>query len=360
MKSQIVAIDARSIGQDHTGDTTYWTGLVRGLARLDSDLRFLLFSNAPRPQTIPEMDRMSWIELPTHNSRWWSLFRFPLTARRMGARVIHSQYNLSPLITHGGVTTIHDVSFYHEPEWFQPRDRVLLQRFVPPSARRAERVITVSEFSKREIHQFISGLGEKVVVAPNACDEAIHPVPIHQARAQIKAALGLDGPFMLTVGTRWPRKNLGLALRAVDALPDSLPHKLVLTGKAGWGDEAPSSRAVVSGFVDNELLCALYSAADLYLAPAHYEGFGITLLEAFMCGCPVLANANGAHEEVVGGAARIAAGDQGVWSGAIQEMLKDSAGRSALVAKGRERVKAFSWDKSAAIVEKAYREILGG
>ncbi len=359
MKPPLIAIDARSIGQDHTGDTTYWTGLVRGLARLDSDLRYLLFSNAEKPPTIPDSDRISWIQLPSHNSRWWSLFRFPLTARRMGARIIHTQYNLSPLVAHGGVTTVHDVSFFHQPEWFQPRDRVLLQRFVPPSARRAERVITVSEFSKREIHKYISGLGDKVVVAPNACDESIHAVPMPEARGRVKDALGLDGPYMLTVGTRWPRKNLALALRAMDELPDSMPQKLVLTGKAGWGDEHPSPRAIVSGFVDNELLCALYSAADLFLAPAHYEGFGITLLEAFMCGCPVLANANGAHEEVAAGAARIEPGEPAVWAGAMQEIIADGPGRAALIEKGTKRLGAFSWDRTATIVEQAYREVLG-
>jgi len=220
-------------------------------------------------------------------------------------------------------------------------------------------VVTVSEFSKREIHKYISGLGDKVVVAPNACDEAIHPIDPVEARAKIKSGLGLDGPFMLTVGTRWPRKNLALALRAADQLPSSMPHKLVLTGKAGWGDEQPSDRALVTGFVDTELLCALYSAADLYLAPAHYEGFGITLLEAFTCGCPVLANANGAHEEVAGDAAQIAPGDVDTWAPAIQELLRNDALRSTFVAKGHQRAKAFSWDKTAAIVEQTYREVLG-
>lgn len=358
MSQIIVAIDARSVGQDHTGDSTYWTCLVRALGRLDSDLRFLLFSNAPKPESIPDGPTMSWVQVSSHSSRWWSLFRFPLMARRMGARVIHTQYNLSPLVTHGGVTTIHDVSFFHQPEWFLPRDRVLLQRFIPPSARRAERVLTVSEFSKREIHRYIPHLEDKVVVAPNACDDAIHWIRRDEAKAQVRQALGLDVPYVLTVGTRWPRKNLGLAMRAADALPSSAPHRLVVTGKAGWGDETPSSRAVVTGYVETDLLCALYSAADAYLAPAHYEGFGITLLEAFRCGCPVIAKANGAHEEVAGSAALILADDPDQWATGIQRLASDPVLRDDLVRKGHTREKAFSWDATAKVVAQTYRDVV--
>lgn len=359
MKSPYVAIDARSVGRNHTGDTTYWTGLIRGLAQLDSDLCYLLFSNAPAPPEIPENERFRWIVLPSHSARWWSLFRFPLTARRMGARVIHTQYNLSPLVTSGGITTIHDVSFYHEPSWFKPRDRVLLQRFVPASARRASKVFTVSEFSKREILKYIPGLDGRVVVTYNAGSDHVRAVPKDEAKSRIATELGLDVPYLLTVGTRWPRKNMNLALRAVDRLCDSLPHRLVVTGKAGWGDEDASPRAQITGFVSDDLLSALYSAADLYLAPALYEGFGITLLEAFHCGCPVIASANGAHEEVAGSAALIENTWQPAqWALAIENLLGDSSKLDEMRRAGFERAGRFTWRDSAQKAEQVYREVL--
>lgn len=361
MKQSIVAIDARSIGKDHTGDTTYWTGLVRGLASLNSDLTYLLFSNAPAPVWIPQTANFRWIELHSQSDRWWSLFRFPLTARRLGARVIHTQYNLSPLVTHGGVTTIHDVSFYHEPDWFRPRDRLLLQRFVPPSARRASRVLTVSEFSKREIHAHISGLAdEKVVVAPNACPDEIQPIERDLAKSHVRDHLAVNEPYILTVGTRWPRKNFALALSAADRLPPTLQHRLVVTGKPGWGDEGSSSRATPVGFVDSATLSALYSAADVFLAPAKYEGFGITLLEAFRCGCPVLASANGAHEEVAGGAAQIEPSwDPDAWAQRIERMLASGQdSKDKLRDAGIAREREFTWERTAKIVEQEYRALL--
>lgn len=359
MNQPIIALDARSIGQQHTGDSTYWTGLVRGLAKLDSDLRYLLLSNAPAPPGIPVDGRFTWVELKSQSERWWSLVRFPLAARRLGARVFHTQYNLSPIVAHGGVTTIHDVSFYHEPSWFKPRDRVLLQRFVPASARRAEKVFTVSEFSKREILANISGLEGKVSITPNACDDAIHRVDLDGARRIVANQVGVSGPFLLTVGTRWPRKNFKLAARAASALSDALPHRLVVTGKAGWGEEEQCERAVYPGYVDTETLCALYSAADLYLAPALYEGFGITLLEAFRCGCPVVASANGAHEEVAGDAAVIMKSwDSTHWARQIEDLLSDSSKLESMRQAGSARDLHFTWEATARAAEAAYREIL--
>lgn len=357
MKPTIVALDARSVGRPHTGDATYWTGLIRGLTRFDSDLRYLLFSNAPKPDEIPESERFRWVELPSRSDRWWSLVRFPLAARRLGARVFHVQYNLSPMIRRGGVTTIHDVSFFHEPEWFRPRDRMLLQRFVPASAHRAARIVTVSQFSKSEIERYIRGVGHKVRVVPNACPDEIQPVDPGLAEARLVRELGVEGPYLLTVGTRWPRKNLNLAIEAVDALSESLAPRLVVTGKAGWGEERTSPRAVSTGYVDNATLSALYSAATLYLAPARYEGFGITLLEAFRAGCPVVASDIPAHREVGAEAAAYAPDNDAVaWARTIGELMADEKRRIALAGAGRERESQFSWIQAARQTEAAYRE----
>lgn len=359
MNPPIVAIDARSVGRPHTGDATYWTGLIRGITSLDSNLRYLFFSNAPRPAAIPESDRFQWIELNSHSNRWWSLVRFPLAARRMGARVIHTQYNLSPLVTRGGISTIHDVSFYHEPAWFKPRDRVLLQRFVPASARRASLVITVSEFSRREIEQYISGVTDKVRVVPNACPDELQRMEPGLARIHVRETVGIDGPFLLAVGTRWPRKNLNLAIAAVDSLPEELPHTLAVTGKAGWGDEVEGCRAKLTGYVDDRTLSALYSAAELYLAPARYEGFGITLLEAFRAGCPVLASDIPAHREVGATAAAYAPDNDGpAWTKAIRSLLSHADQRATLRNAGFEREAKFTWRDAATATEAVYRELL--
>jgi glycosyltransferase involved in cell wall biosynthesis len=355
--SLVIALDVRCIGQQQTGDTTYWTGLLEGLAQLQTDARFLLYSNQPKPNSVPTDPRFIWITLNSKRNRWWSLFRFPLAARRAGANVIHVQYNLSPLITKGGVTTVHDLSFFNEPDWFRPQDRLLLQRFVPPSTRRAEKVITVSEFSKREIARYIPDVAHKTVVAHNACPKNIQTISQDTARELLRENLGIEQPYLLTVGTRWPRKNMNLAIQAANLLPNELPHKLIVTGKAGWGEEPENSRTQFTGFVSNELLCALYACADLYLAPSLYEGFGITLLEAFRMGTPVIGSGIEAHKEVGENAFHsVESFEPQVWAESITKLLQNPEQRKLLKELGIAREQNFSWKKAAEIHLKTYQE----
>src|SRR5947209_6670711 len=98
-----IALDARLVGGQSTGDSTYWLGLLTGLSRINTNFRFLLFSNARRPHGIPDSERFEWVRVPSRNSRWWSFVRFPMLARRMGASAIHTQYSLSPLAGDIGV-----------------------------------------------------------------------------------------------------------------------------------------------------------------------------------------------------------------------------------------------------------------
>lgn len=358
MSQFTVALDARLIGARSTGDSTYWRGLVAGLAKTGHDARFLLYSNTVRPSEVPDDPRFEWINVPSRRSRWWSLFRFPLAARRAGAHVIHGQYNLSPLVGPSGITTIHDVSFLIEPSWFRPQDHLLLSRFVHPSARRAKRVITVSETSKRDIGRFYGDVADKIRVTPLACGLGITPLEREEAVRLVRDELGIDQPFLLTVGTRWPRKNMGLAIAAAEGLPDSLPHRLVITGKRGWEDDYSGRRLSSTGYVTDLQLSALYSCAEMYLAPSHYEGFGLTLLEAFACGCPVLCSSGGSHPEVAGDAAHVMPSwEAPKWSEAIADLLNKPSTLGLMRERGRTRERQFSWKATAEATWSIYWEV---
>ncbi len=349
MSALRIAIDARLAGGAWTGDSSYWTGLLHGLSELDADARFLLFSNVAKPAGIPNCDKFEWIELSGGNQRWWSVARFPLEARKRRASVIQTQYNLSPLAGRIGITTLHDVSFFIGPEWFRRKDLFLLRRFVPQSARRAARVLTVSETSRGDIERFIPAARGKTVVTPLACPLHIQPNGPEVARA----LLGHDEPYLLTVGTRWPRKNMQLA---VDAARLS-GFRLVVTGKPGWGEEKFEGVQAV-GYVDSETLSSLYSAASLYLAPSRHEGFGLPLLEAFRCGCPVLCSSGGALPEVAAAAAVVMpTWDPQSWAEAIQKLMNDSSKLNELRNKGRERVSQFSWRETARLTMAAYEDV---
>lgn len=353
MSQNTVAIDARLVAGTSTGDSSYWTGLLHGLSKLDLDLRFLLISNATKPQGIPESPNFSWVELPARSSRWWSYVAFPLKARKLGARAIHTQYSLSPLVGNMGITTIHDVSFFIGPEWFKPRDRMILSKTVPASVKRARKVIGVSKTCVGEIEKYIPAAKGKTVPIYNGLPPWVEPV---EQLGPILERLGVTGPYLLTVGTQWPRKNMQLAM---DAARQVEGYKLVVTGKAGWGEQAEGSNVIPTGYVDNKDLCALYSGASLYLAPSRHEGFGIPVIEAFACGCPVLCSTGGALPEVAGDSGVVEpTWDAGHWAETIRGLLADSSKLAELRRRGFERVKMFDWVESARQTANVYRETL--
>lgn len=358
MSLPVVAIDARLVAGESTGDSTYWTGLLHGFSKIKLDFQILLLSNAEKPAGIPWSEQFEWRKVKARNGRLWSIIAFPRAARRAGAAAVHTQYTLSPFVRRNGITTIHDVSFLIGPDWFRPRDRILMRRSVPGSARRAAAVIAVSRTSKEEIEGFFPSARGKTYVTYLACPPWIHPV--RNAKETLEKTLGIREPFMLTVGTRWPRKNMKLAVDACDLLAAETARTLVITGKEGWGDLHPSSRTKSVGYVDAETLSALYSAADLYLAPSRHEGFGIPVLEAFTCGCPVICSSGGAFPEIAGEAAIVQQGwDAAEWSRTISETLGDSSRLDSLRELGRERASQFSWEETARQTAEIYRRVIG-
>jgi glycosyltransferase involved in cell wall biosynthesis len=350
-----VAIDARLLTTANTGDSSYWKGLVKGLGETEADHRFVLYSNADRPDFIPDDERLVWRKV-AGGGRLWSLWTFPRAARADGCAVAHGQYSMS-VLHRRSVTTVHDVSFFIEPGWFKPKDRWLLQRSVPSSIRRARRVITVSETSRKEIEEHIPVARDKVTVTYNALGQNVTPMEKAEAKRVVEQELGLTDPFLLTVGTRWPRKNLALAIEAFRLASPHLPHKLVVTGKPGWGELPAADRVDFPGYVSDATLSALYSAADLFLLPSRHEGFGIPVLEAFACRCPVLCSSGGALPEVAGDAAHVEPSWRAEdWARAIRALLSDSSKLDAMRRRGLERLGEFSWVETARRTVGVYEE----
>jgi glycosyltransferase involved in cell wall biosynthesis len=355
-----IAIDARCLTGAYTGDRTYWLGLVRGLCSLVHEHHILLYTHAPiADPLLPVDDRLKQRVIPARNPRWWSWKLFPDAANADGAEVAHVQYTVPARLRMPVVTTVHDISFRLMPRCFPLKHRLLLNLTVPPSMRRAARVITVSESSRQDILRVYHLPEEKVVAIPNAVDERMQPMEQEKAGEALRRHYGLETPFVLMVGVLQPRKNLPLAVQAFaqTVLPGDLPHRLVIVGKPGWGMEElqkalvrwkVQERTMLTGYVPDEHLPCFYSAADALMYPSLYEGFGLPPLEAMACGCPVLVSDIPVMREVVGEAGMLLSPhDPVVWTQALHTVLTNAWVRQQMRQRGFQQAARFSWRESA-------------
>ena len=262
------------------------------------------------------------------------------------------------------VLTIHDMAFCAMSAGKPPNAQLELYRY---SARRARRVITDSQSSKRDIMRFLDVPEEKIRVIPPACDSAFHRVSREEALART-ARLPFVGnaPFILSVpGTISGHKGVFSLVEAFLALPADLrkTHRLVIVGKTeGEGyrrvcdmlaSMEDGQRVCITGYLDAALLPALYSAAVCMVYPSLYEGFGLPPLESMTCGTPVITTHVSSLPEVTGEAAEyVGAGDTKGLRDAMERLLRSPERQGELSALGLRRAKLFSWEKNA-------RELLG-
>lgn len=360
-----VAIDARPISERFTSNRTYWLELVRELvlASQSGEIEVILVGMQPiPPMTFPAVGNVREIVAQAIHSRFWSLFTFPKICAREGAHVAHVQYTISPMMRIPSVTTIHDVSFFIEPQWFSWKDRTLLRMSVPSSAKRAARVIAVSENSRSEIIDNLHVEPEKVVATPLGVPANCRQLPREDGRTYARSQYEIEEPYLLFVGGLNVRKNWRMAIEAVALAREKSPSlQLVITGRLGVdGTEFAAATAGKDwvhrvGGVPEEDLALLYSGALAVIHPSLHEGFGLTPLEAFACGTPVIASDRGAIPEVAGDAAILLdPAEARPWADAILTM-QDEAVRNKYVAMGLERASHFSWAKTAKQTIDVYR-----
>ncbi len=373
-----IAIDGRALTGRYTGDRTYWRGLVNALPSPRADMEFIVYSRTPiSPGELPDEAKIKTRVVHAANDRLWTLFALPAALREDGIDLLHVQYTTPPrpLCPCPVVTTVHDISFKIFPEWFARKDRILLNLTVPASMRRAARVITDSESSKRDILKAYCLPPEQVIAIPLGLPDGfgLLPSPGASNSEDVLARYGIVQPFVLAVGVLQPRKNLPMLCRAfgIAKRKYGLPHTLAIAGKAGWqtehdtliesarqgGGDAAAEAVRLTGYVEDTDLPTLYRAADLFAYPSLYEGFGLPPIEAMACGTPVLVSDAPALPEVVGDAARIApVNDPEAWAAALNEMLTDPLERRRYSEAGPRRAACFTWEETAQRTREVYRD----
>ncbi len=302
-----------------------------------------------------------------------SLFPFPGPLGKLD--IVHSPDFALPPHRHGkGLVTIHDLSFLVVPECAEDGLRKYLTATVPRAVMRADKIVAVSQHTKRDLVNLLGVRDEKIQVVYNGVDEQFQPIGDLQVLAEVRQRLELPDQFVLFVGTIEPRKNLTRLVEAWQLVRQSEAgrnRKLVLAGRRGWLYEPIFQRITELGlrdeivwldFVADADLPALYNLADCFAFPSVYEGFGIPPLEALACGTPVVTANNSALPEIFEDVARLVeAHDVRAIANAIVQTLSDLDADGAAVQNlrlaGLERAAQFSWERAAGETLELYRSL---
>jgi len=332
----VIVVDADALGRRRTGDETYVEGLLGALARLRGDLRIGAVTR--HPELVPA--GIEPLELPARTQELRMAFALPRLLRRLRPALAHFLHAIPPRCPCPAVLTVQDLSFERDRTMLRPWERFVFKRVVPWSARRAARVLAISERTKRDVVELYGVPPERVVVTPLGVDEAFSP-----------GAAAADS-YVLLVGAIEPRKNP----LAAAAAAREVGRPLVVAGPVR--DRSLASRleqagADLRGYVSRDELAELYRGAACLVFPSRYEGFGLPIVEAMASGTPVVATPDAALREVAGDAAVFA--PAGELASGIRRALED---RERLVAAGLERARRFTWDETARRTLAVYRELL--
>jgi glycosyltransferase involved in cell wall biosynthesis len=332
----VIVVDADVLGRNRTGDETYIANLLRELPAAAPDLRFAALTR--RADLVPE--GVEPVVVPARVQELRMAVRLPLLLRRLRPSLVHFVHAFPPALPCPGVLTVQDLSFERDASLMGRRETAIFRVTVPRSARRAARVLAISQRTKDDLVELYGLPDERVVVTPLAADAAFRP------------ADGMREGYVLLVGSIEARKRPLVAADAARAVG----RPLVAVGPerdAGLVAELRARGADVRGVVAQEELVHLYQRAAALLLPTAYEGFGLTAAEAMACGTPVVAAPDAAVREAGGDAVAYAEPER--FADVLRVVLADPERWSRA---GLERARRFSWAATAATTVAVYREAL--
>ncbi len=375
-----IGIDYTAAARQGGGIGRYTRELMAALFRLESAHRYTLFAatggladdgwragleESARIRALPLSD--DWM------ARMWQRLRLPIPVEVVTGRLdlfYSPDFVLPPTLGSARtLLTVHDLSFLHYPDAFVPSLRRYLERVVPRSVARADRVLADSESTRSDLVTHLDAPPDKVEVLYSGVDSRFRPAPSPGERERLGERYGVGAwPYVLSVGTVQPRKNYVRLIRAfaqvtVPRWPDL---RLLIAGGRGWlcdeilaEAERHGDRVRMLGFVDDADLPALYRHAALFAFPSLYEGFGLPVLEAMGCGVPVLCSNTSSLPEVAGEAALLV--DPLDVAGLAEGMtwvLEDEGQRQEMVAQGLVQAAQFTWERAARQLHAAFELLL--
>lgn len=375
-----IGIDYTAALKQRGGIGRYTRGLITTLARLDTQNRYTLMAtpDAPRNglQFFHPYPNFSHKRYPLPE-RWmtigWHRLYLPAPVEWFTGPVdlFHSpNFILPPAGRAKTLLTVHDLSFIRHPQGAVDKLRRWLEKVVPRSLARADHVLADSESTKQDLTDIYGLPPQKITVVGAGVEPRFQPITDAATLNGVRHRYRLPpGKFVLSVGTLEPRKNFTGLIRAFSQSPVRETHHLVIAGGKGWlyedifaeAENSPvAGRIHLIGFVADDDLPALYSLADIFAYPSHYEGFGIPVIEAMACGTPVVCANNSCLPEVAGHSAlQVTATDTPAIAQALNQLSVDQSLREKSVAEGFRQAQKFNWPAAANRLLDVYQHLAG-
>ena len=365
-----VAIDTRKLHDYGIG--TYVRNLITELSRQDDDAEYSLLCAPSDVEAIRALGpRFQPCVVRAGNYSVREQWAVPWALAKARVDLFHApHYVVPPLSTAPVVVTIHDCIHLRFPQYLPNRAALYYARtMMTLAAKRARRVLTVSQASKDDILHYLHVPADKVEVIHNAIDMRLAGEPTQEEVQRVRERFLLTAPFVLYTGNIKPHKNVDRLIEAFSILRQRSAEDVKLLIIGDEISKYPNLRRLVHrfqlhqhvrflGFVPDATLSVLYRLASVFVFPSLYEGFGLPPLEAMAAGAPVITSNVSSLPEVVGDAAiLIDPMDAGAIASAMAQVLGDPKLRDDLIRRGRERVKAFSWTRSVARVRQVYGEL---
>jgi glycosyltransferase involved in cell wall biosynthesis len=360
-------ISEQKAGMDH-----YLHQVLPAMKRLAPEHRYVMIDHRRQQTPFKEQFEQVILDLPRPPARVtrWNLQMVPRVLPQFD--LVFSPGLYGPVRIPEGVASVmvvHDLTRYLFPQFFAFNTmQKILDRLVYPSMlRRYDHILAVSRATRQDLMTRFKIPGEKITVTYHGAEEGFRPLDPRDAERILGQSYGVKKPFVLFLGTLEPRKNVLTLLKAFGEIMDQIPHDLVLVGQKGWNwepifqeMERPNLKQRVHwiGYIPDQERVYFYNAADLLAYPSWYEGFGMPLLEAMQCGCPVITSNSSAMPEVVGDAGLfIDPAQEESLKEAVLRLIREPGLAEKMKIAGLEQAKKFSWEKSARITLEVFEKV---